>query len=168
MIKQLFLNCLALSFLAIQPTFAQVNRSKELSIDLDYLVHKDCYVAFEDVILPVIPMLAASFKYTNNQDKKIIKQSFEAALNRGCSVNVSDPAGLTALNQAILYNNLALAQLVLNRGADPYQQIELTGMEGRMYHFKDSFELLKRLKDVAPNVDRSEIESLLISFKKTK
>lgn len=138
----------------------------ELMMGMQYVDQQKCYLGFNDMVLPVIPLLATAFNEAqDNTMRNRVIEAFETALLRGCSIDALDTTGLTALNQAVLYNNTQLAELALKHGANPNQTIELMGVGDRATrHFKDSFALLKRLEEVAPDIDRSVMAEILASY----
>lgn len=97
--------------------------------------------------------LAYAFEITNAADRYAI---VDKLISLG--LNVNEPSkidGLTPLNAAILLNDVPLAKLLLNRGADPLNKGRPNGLT--------SAEYIRLLESRNAGVDRREISALLES-----
>jgi len=106
---------------------------------------------------PTIVLMTGAYNKLS-EEKVVVLEVIDTAINAGCDIDEPDELGLSPLNAAILYNEPALVERFLQAGADPYRKIvsSRTSIDGL-----DAFEFLHMLMTKAPSQNRQAVASLL-------
>ncbi len=113
-----------------------------------------CQMNLDGKIMPFIPFLAALYN-EKGIDNTQIKEKISAAVARGCDVNATDQAGLSAINVGILFNQPDIVQLMLSLGANPKLAIK---RESGQFSGLNSYEFVDML--ISLKKPRKEIQIL--------
>ena len=118
-----------------------------------------CYMTDGKSIFPTINSMVAA--YGNKSVKnEIVLKIIDVAVKAGCDIHAPDAAGLSPLNQAILYNEPKLVSLLLGYGAEPDRKI----LSKKKYlNGLSSYEFLQLL--IEEKKDRVKIKKILDSFR---
>ena len=102
--------------------------------------------------------LAVNVYGQNGVDDDMIVSEINRVIDSGCPVNEADEQGLTPLNAAILFNEPALVELLLSKGADPDKKIL---RPGKITDGMNSYEFADMLAEKDDGKDRQRIRKLL-------
>lgn len=86
---------------------------------------RDCnaHVSWTDERTPLVNFLASA--YDSNGQSSRPSSMMAMAHKKGCSFNAHDTAtGLTPIHQAVLFNNVSLAEILIRHGADTRMKIQ--------------------------------------------
>lgn len=112
---------------AYAETQAMDNKRLEMMQALQYTDEQQCYVKMGDETpRAIVHQLVASYGLPTI-DNAMVMQALQAAIERGCSLQVLDENGLSPLHTAILFNQAEVVQFLLAHGADKHQRIERQG-----------------------------------------
>mgnify|MGYP003582762288 CR=1 FL=1 len=125
--------------------------------------------------MPWIHFLVSEHSYSLfGFSQQQLKNELIQALQRGCSIEERDLAGLTPLQAAIMFNDAEMADLLLKHGADPYALIDRGGKPSKA-HGKNSFEFFELLEQAEagqarkpsdkPFRDRSRLKKVLQDYR---
>ena len=125
--------------------------------------------------MPWIQFLVSEHNYSLfGFSQQQVKNELISALQRGCSIEEHDLAGLTPLQAAIMFNDAEMANLLLKNGADPYALIDRGGKPSKA-HGKNSFEFFELLEQAEasqprkpsdkPFRDRSRLKKVLQDYR---
>lgn len=86
---------------------------------------RDCnaHLSWSDERAPLVNFLASA--YDSNEQPSRSSSMMAMAHEKGCSFNAHDPeTGLTPIHQAVLFNNVSLAEILMRHGADTRKKIQ--------------------------------------------
>lgn len=126
-------------------------------LGLKYADAQGCSIGDGTFTASTLPFLAAAYNQPGIAPATVLELIGQAIAN-GCPLAATDDMGLSALNAAILYNELELVRLLLERGADPRLAIasQKPALDGL-----DSFGWLAYLEQNDRRTDRTAIRGLL-------
>lgn len=148
---------LALALLPLALTLHAAEPDALSQLGLKYADAQGCSIGDGSFAAATLPFLAAAYNQPGIEPATVL-ELIGQAIDSGCPLAATDDMGLTALNAAILYNELELVRLLLERGADPRLMIAspkpvLSGL--------DSLGLLAYLEKSDTRRDRSALRALL-------
>lgn len=139
--------------------------------DLEYSDAKECHIKMPDGMLDgdkpmsVIHALISE-RGLNHYDDAQLLIALGTAIAKGCDINEPDAAGLQPLNDAILFNDAEAVNMLLEKGADPYQVIH---RPGSLSDGMNSFQFLDLLQETSrkkgPRLDYSEVAAVLQKYR---
>ena len=126
---------------------------------------RDCnaYFLWTDDRTPLVNFLASA--YDDNRQSSRPSSMIAMAHKKGCSFNAHDTAtGLTPIHQAVLFNNVSLAEILISNGADTRMQIRRP--DSKMHNL-NAYEFAEFLQKKKKTVDYSRIMKLLGKYEAT-
>jgi Ankyrin repeat len=123
----------------------------------------DAYVLGADERTPLVNFLASAYDSDNRSSRP--SSMIAMAHKKGCSFNAYDTTtGLTPIHQAVLFNNLSLAEILISNGADIRMQIRRPSSKMNNLNAYEFAEFLQKKKKT---VDYSRILKLLSKYETT-
>ncbi len=116
-----------------------------------------CYLTNGDFTAPTISLMVAAYSELPNM-RHVALTIIDVALKSDCDINLPNNAGLSPLNDAILFNEPKVVDFLLKRGAEPTQTINTNSEELRGLNSYQFIELLE-----TKNPKRKEIQVILQS-----
>lgn len=92
-------------------------------------------------------------------DRPFLETLFEKAVAEGCSLNSLDPvSGLRPIHSAVMWNDPALVELLMRKGANQYAQIQ---RPGKSFDGMNAIEMAQSYAQRFPHEKRDEVVSRL-------